>query len=127
LLAFRIATFSPYVSNMANGKTILITGCSDGGIGSSLALALQQRGHRIFAAVHNPTKAAAVSSLPDIVIIPLDVTSQPSIASAIETIREHTGSRGLDILINNAGHETPAMPPVDANLEAGKRMFDVNF
>jgi 1-acylglycerone phosphate reductase len=112
---------------MAQVKSILITGCSDGGIGSALALALQKHGHRVFAAVRNASKAMALSSLSNVVILTLDVTSSASIASAVETIHEHTSNRGLDILINNAGHGTPTTPLVDADLEAGKRMFDVNF
>jgi 1-acylglycerone phosphate reductase len=108
-------------------KTILITGCSDGGIGSALVLALHSRGHRLIAAVRNTSKATALSSLPNVILLTLDVTSQDSIASAVDAVREHTGNRGLDILINNAGHGAPTTPLVDADLETGKRMFDVNF
>jgi len=45
----------------------------------------------------------------------------------VETIQEQTGGRGLDILINNAGGGVPTTPLVEADLEAGRRMFDVNF
>jgi 1-acylglycerone phosphate reductase len=112
---------------MTQVKTILVTGCSDGGIGSSLALELQKRDHRVFAAVRNPSKASTLSSLPNIVIITLDVTSKDSIANAVETIQEQTGGRGLDVLINNAGGGVPTTPLVEADLDAGRRMFDVNF
>jgi 1-acylglycerone phosphate reductase len=108
-------------------KTVLITGCSDGGIGSALALSMQKRGHRVLACVRNPAKASALSSLANITIVTLDVTSQASIQSALETTREHTSTRGLDVLINNAGHGTPTKPLLDADLEYGRRMFDVNF
>jgi 1-acylglycerone phosphate reductase len=61
------------------------------------------------------------------VIITLDVTSPASITSAVDSINEQTSKRGLDILINNAGYGAPTKPLIDADLEAGKRMFDVNF
>jgi len=108
-------------------KRILITGCSDRGIGSGLAIELQKRGHRIFAGVRNPSKASLLSTLPNVVILTLDVTSQSSIDSALESIHEHTGPQGLDVLINNAGHGAAPNPLVDVDLDAGRRMFDVNF
>jgi 1-acylglycerone phosphate reductase len=113
--------------NMTHVKNVLVTGCSDGGIGSSLALQLQKHNHRIFAAVRNPSKASALSSLPNVVILTLDVTSQDSIVSAAKIIQEQTGGCGLDILINNAGGGVPTTPLVEADLDAGRRMFDVNF
>lgn len=112
---------------MAQVKSVLVTGCSDGGIGSSLALELWKRNLRVFAGVRNPTKATALSSLPNVGIVFLDVTSTDSIASAVETIQEQTGGRGLDILINNAGGGVPTTPLAEADLDAGRRMFEVNF
>lgn len=88
-----------------------------------MVLSLQKRHHRIFAAVRDPAKAAALSTLPNIT---LDVTSPSSIAAAVETITEATAGRGLDILINNAGGGVPTAPVVEADLDAGRRMFEVN-
>lgn len=45
-------------------KSILVTGCSAGGIGEELALALAKRGHHIFATARNPAKVPeTISSL----------------------------------------------------------------
>ncbi|QDS71182.1 hypothetical protein FKW77_010198 [Venturia effusa] len=112
---------------MAQVKSVLITGCSDGGLGSALAVELQKRGNRVFAGVRNPTKATALSSLPNVEVLTLDVTSADSIGHAVETIQEQTGGRGLDILINNAGRGVPTTPLAEADLDAGRRMFEVNF
>ena len=88
---------------------------------------MHKRGHRVLACVRTPSKASALSTLSNVFIITLDVTSPTSISSVVDTVREHTGTRGLDILINNAGHGAPTIPLVDADLEYGRRMFEVNF
>jgi len=107
-------------------KTVLITGCSNGGIGSALAMAFQKTGHRIFAGIRNPAKASDITSLPNVTILPLDVTSKDSIQKAVDTINAETDERGLDILINNAGHGFVG-PLLEADLTAGRELFEVNF
>ena len=107
-------------------KTVLITGCSDGGIGSALAAAFQKRGHTVFAAVRNRQKASALASLPNVTIVTLDVTDKHSIAQTVQIVHEQTGDNGLDVLINNAG-QGGSIPLVDADLESGRKLFEVNF
>ena len=71
---------------MSTGKKVaLITGCSDGGIGSALALALYETGkYEVFASARNTNK---ITSLPDeIHKVELDVTSQESVQSAVKTV-----------------------------------------
>src|SRR5215469_16009290 len=110
----------------ARPKTVLITGCSDGGIGSALAAAFQKRGHTVFAAVRNRQKAPALASLPNVTIVTLDVTDKHSIAQTVQIVHEQTGDNGLDVLINNAG-QGGSIPLVDADLESGRKLFEVNF
>jgi 1-acylglycerone phosphate reductase len=114
---------------MANSKpapkTVLITGCSNGGIGSALALEFQKRGHKIFAGVRSAEKASDLASLTNVTVLILDVTSQTSIQEAVKSVANTTDGK-LDILINNAGHGAPS-PITDANLEHARQMFDVNF
>jgi len=106
-------------------KSALITGCSDDGIGSALAIAFQKRGYTVFACLRNPKKATSLSALPNVTITTLDVTSPPSIAAAEEVVRTRTGGR-LDVLINNAG-QTFSAPLLDSDLDAGRKLFEVNF
>jgi 1-acylglycerone phosphate reductase len=107
-------------------KTVLITGCSDGGIGSALVKEFQRRDHRVFASLRNVKKAESISNLSNVTLITLDVTNKDSIAHAVKFIEAETGQKGLDILINNAGHGGPS-PLVDADLNEGRKMFEVNF
>jgi len=106
-------------------KTALITGCSDDGIGSALAIAFQNRGYAIFACLRNPKKATALSNLPNVTITTVDVTSPFSIAAIEEVVRIRTDGK-LDVLINNAG-QTLSAPLLDSDLDAGRKLFEVNF
>jgi len=107
-------------------KTVLITGCSNGGIGSALARSFANRGHHVYATARNPSKASDLASLPNITILTLDVASQPSIDACLASVQQALGQdRGLDVLINNAGHGQNS-PLLDANIEEAKKTFDVN-
>ena len=58
--------------------SVLITGCSDGGLGSGLAIAFQNRGLHVFAAARNNSKLSYLPDLPTVTILSLDVTSPSS-------------------------------------------------
>ncbi len=104
-------------------KTVLITGCSEGGLGAALARAFHQQGFHVFATVRNPAKAASLAS-DDIEILPLEVTSKESILQCAETVKAKTGGT-LDVLVNNAG-AIFMMPLLDASIEESKNLYDVN-
>jgi 1-acylglycerone phosphate reductase len=82
-------------------KTVLITGCSEGGIGDALAKNFHKKGHRVFATARNLTKVQHLKEL-GLDIIPLDVTDEDSIKQAVEAVKKLTGGK-LDILVNNSG------------------------
>ncbi|KUL85196.1 hypothetical protein ZTR_08931 [Talaromyces verruculosus] len=108
-------------------KSILITGCSTGGIGASLALALSQKkeNHHVFATARNTSKIPKeLHNLPNVTIFPLDVSSSSSVAEAVKIVRG--SGHGLDVLINNAGLPF-SMPLLDANLEDAQRVYEVNL
>lgn len=104
--------------------TVLITGCSNGGIGSALAIAFQSRGFHVFATLRDPNKASELSKLPNVMIITLDVTTASHIAAAAQAVQGETGG-SLDYLINNAG-SSHFMPLLDENIDTAKRIFDTN-
>ncbi|KAF2274906.1 NAD(P)-binding protein [Westerdykella ornata] len=96
-------------------QTVLITGCSDNGIGSALGKVLQQRGYHVFAAARNLTKMTWLKGLPNVTPIILDITKAEHIQSAVKTVSEATGGK-LDHLINNAARNH-FMPILDEDLD----------
>lgn len=107
------------------GKAVLITGCSAGGIGFALAKEFQRCGLSVFATSRDTDKMSALDGLRNIVLLPLDVTSSTSIASAVEEVASRTGGR-LDYLVNNSGRSLHA-PALDTDIEAAKDLLDINF
>lgn len=117
-------------------KTVLITGCSDGGIGAALAAEFQLQGLRVFATARDPSKMTNHTAL-GIETLALDVTSEASIEQAVLLVREklnntgstHDSSEGaegkLDFLINNAGVNF-IMPLTDTRMPDFRRVFDTN-
>lgn len=107
------------------GKTVLITGCSTGGIGFSLAQEFQRRGLTVFATTRDIDKMRELEKLPNTTLLALDVTSPAAIASAVKEVTKRTGGK-LDYLINNGGQSLHA-PALDTDIDDAMRLFDVNF
>ena len=107
-------------------KSVLITGCSAGGIGTALAEVFHERGYHVFATVRNPSKTPpTLSNAKNVTIVTLDVLSQEAIAAAVDSVKKETGGR-LDILINNSGGLLFS-PALDTPIERAKEVFDLNF
>jgi 1-acylglycerone phosphate reductase len=107
--------------NMASSKqTVLITGCSEGGMGAALATAFHEAGLHVYATARDLSKMTQLASL-GIETFVLDILSDSSIASCVSKL----SSRNLDILINNAG-ASASMPISDLSLPEAKKIFDVN-
>ncbi|KAI1851584.1 hypothetical protein JX265_012334 [Neoarthrinium moseri] len=114
--------------------TVLITGCSPGGMGAALAQAFHAAGHLVYATARNPSSLSSLA-LQGIKTLSLDITSAASIGSAVETLTENLSTRpssphaavseGIDILINNAGGHYTA-PISDASIDSAKTLFDLN-
>jgi NAD(P)-dependent dehydrogenase (short-subunit alcohol dehydrogenase family) len=104
-------------------RTILVTGCSDGSLGSALALALQNAGWRVIASARNLSKLTAMKAA-GIECVQIDVVSEGSIAAGVEEVKKLT-SGSLDGLVNNAGaaYSTPII-----HIEADKvhDLFELN-
>ncbi|HUI88987.1 MAG TPA: SDR family NAD(P)-dependent oxidoreductase [Anaerolineales bacterium] len=99
--------------SLAEGKSILITGCSSG-IGWETAIKLAGQGFTVFATVRKESDAAKLGDLgiSDLVpVCPVDLTNLEHIANAERLIANelaHRGEKGLYGLINNAGGGSPA-------------------
>lgn len=107
--------------------TALITGCSDGGIGSSLAKAFQARGVHVFATARKLSKMTGLEGLPNMTRLELDVESPSSVVAAKETVIAATSGDGrLNYLVNNSGVNLN-FPAVETDIKDAKKVFDVNF
>ncbi|KAI1428719.1 putative short-chain dehydrogenase/reductase [Xylaria sp. FL1777] len=105
-------------------KSVLITGCSDGGIGSELAKQFAAKDYRVFATLRTPSKAASLAGVSGIEVLELEVTSSESIAACVAEIDRRTGGT-LDVLINNAGADF-VVPFLDVSIEEAKNLYNVN-
>lgn len=107
-------------------ETVLVTGSSQG-IGYAIVEELGTRGHTVYASCRQPLIAYSLQRLAErissIKIIPLDVTSQPSIDNAAEKILIREG--GVDAIIHNAGLAVYG-PPEMHTIDEIHRIFDCN-
>jgi 1-acylglycerone phosphate reductase len=108
---------------MASKRSVLITGCSKGGLGDVLARAFHTRGLRVIATARNPSKIEHLKPL-GIETLTLDVTSQESIKTCIQEVSNLTGG-SLDILLNNSGGGCH-LPLIDVSIDAAREAFDLN-
>lgn len=105
-------------------KTVLITGCSDGGLGAAMAKVYRTKGFRVFATLRNEAKAGSLATLDGIEIVELEVTSVESIRQCAGAVAKRTGGT-LDVLVNNAGVNA-IVPLLDASLDDAKKVYDTN-
>lgn len=85
-------------------KTVLVTGCSAGGIGEALAKAFHKKGLRVFATARNLAEVEQLKAL-GLDILQLDVVDDESIKYAVKQVSAATGGT-LDFLVNNSGGGT---------------------
>lgn len=99
-------------------RTILITGCSDGGLGAALATCFHDAGLHVYATARNVSKMAQLAAR-GIETLALDVQSESSIADCVSKVPK------LDILVNNAGAQM-TMAVTDVSITEAKKIFDIN-
>ncbi|RUP00915.1 hypothetical protein BC936DRAFT_140698 [Jimgerdemannia flammicorona] len=94
-----------------NQKVVVVTGCTEGGIGYHLAKEFAQNNCRVFATARRVEAIGDVEAL-GMEKVHLDVANKESIQTAIEQIVEKAGR--IDILVNNAAiHSVGAIADVD--------------
>jgi NADP-dependent 3-hydroxy acid dehydrogenase YdfG len=101
--------------------SVLITGTSSG-IGHATAELLQARGYDVYATARKPEAIADLAQR-GCHILALDVTSEESMAAAVDQVNQAAG--GVDVLINNAGYsQSGAVESIP--IEDVRAQFDTN-
>jgi NAD(P)-dependent dehydrogenase (short-subunit alcohol dehydrogenase family) len=103
-------------------KTILITGCSSG-IGLHCALALHERGYRVFATVRQTKDVKKLADL-GLESLVLDLADSNSIHNAVDEILQRSNGQ-LDALFNNGAHGQPGAVE-DLSRLALQEQFETN-
>jgi len=106
-------------------SSVLITGCSEGGIGHSLALAFARQNYQVFATARTISKMSSMADSPNITLLELDVNTPSSIQAAFHSISKATDGR-LDILYHNAGVRSITMA-IYSDWALAEWTFGTNF
>jgi len=111
--------------HVGNRMSVLITGCSPGGIGHALAREFHRNGLRVFATAR---KRQDIADLEDegIETWSLVVDDDESVKSCFAEIKARLKEKGLDYLVNNAGRNC-TIPAADVDLAEARATFDTNF
>ncbi|KAK4099270.1 NAD(P)-binding protein [Parathielavia hyrcaniae] len=104
-------------------KTVLITGCTPGGIGHALCMEFHAKGVHVIATARNPAVLSEMAAL-GMTTFPLDVTNEESIKACHKAVSHLTGGK-LDILVNNAGR-THTHPATDISIPDVRQTFETN-
>jgi len=113
---------------MAAQGTVLITGGTDG-LGRAAALRLAAEGWRVVAAGRDPEKRARLADQArernlSLDVLEMDVTSDDSVARAVEQAHARAGS--IEVLVNNAGISIVGVLE-ELKLDDLRKTFETNF
>ncbi len=108
--------------------SVLITG-GNKGLGCEAARRLGEQGWTVFLGSRDEDRGQAAADKlaaggANVVMVPLDVTSDESVTAAVRLVREHTDR--LDVLINNAGAPGHVVTPADATADEVHAVYDTS-
>src|SRR5881296_4334925 len=101
-------------------KTALVTGASSG-IGEATAQRLAMAGYKVYGSSRRGAQAGQRS----FAMLPLDVTSDESVETAVTEVLRLEGR--IDLLVNNAGFGVAPAGAEESSLEQAWSIFDTNF
>ncbi|HEY3442914.1 MAG TPA: SDR family oxidoreductase [Paludibaculum sp.] len=110
-------------------KIALVTGAGSG-IGRAVSLALHSAGYAVVLAGRREAQLAETAALgdapgPKMLAVPTDITQPDAVRALFDVIRGEFGR--LDLLFNNAGANTPAIPMEDLTWEQWSGVLAVNL
>ena len=106
--------------NMKNRRIALVTGASSG-IGQATAELLAKAGHKVYGTSRRGGEAGGRA----FEMLPLDVTSDASVAAAVERLMQLEGR--IDLLVNNAGFGVAPAGAEESSMAQARAIFDTNF
>lgn len=125
LLALVLVSFvalTPLGAQQSPSQAVLVTGASSG-IGRKIAERLANEGYFVYAGARKAEDIAALSKIPNMQGVRLDVTVSADISAAVETVRR--GGRPLHGVVNNAGIAIVA-PLIEVEERELQSLIDVN-
>jgi NAD(P)-dependent dehydrogenase (short-subunit alcohol dehydrogenase family) len=111
----------------AMNKVAIVTGAGSG-IGRAVAVALAGQGYRVGLAGRRGAEleaTAAAAPAGSCLAVPTDVADPAAVERLFTRVRESFGR--LDLLFNNAGFGTPAVPLEEVPIEKWRAVVDVNL
>lgn len=102
---------------------VLVTGCSEGGIGHAMARAFAAAGCAVVATARSRGSMRDLDGDPRFLLLELDVRSDESARAAVADALRELGR--VDVLVNNAGIHLVA-PLAEVPMESFHQVFDTN-
>src|SRR5438067_2986835 len=102
------------------GSIALVTGASSG-IGEAIAKRLAMAGYKVYGA----SRRGAQSGQRSFAMLPLDVTSDESVETAVRELIRLEGR--IDLLVNNAGFSVAPAGAEESSIDQARSLFDTNF
>ena len=103
-----------------NKSIALVTGASSG-IGKATAERLATAGYKVY----GTSRRGAQTGQRSFEMLPLDVTSDESVAAAVAEVIRLDGR--IDVLVNNAGFGVAPAGAEESSIEQAKSIFETNF
>src|SRR4051794_7039212 len=103
-----------------NKSIALVTGASSG-IGAATAQRLAAAGYKVY----GTSRRGVQSGQRSFQMLPLDVTSDESVAAAVAEVIRIDGR--IDVLVNNAGFGVAPAGAEESSIEQAKSIFETNF